>query len=853
MLASFIVKNLHLFKNCLQVLPNLKAYIEEHCINDGVLIVPESTDIDNLEKFFISKKLKIFTCVSIYKHVLEKLNFKNIERVPYIRAIELLSKTNTQGTARVLYNTIIELKKNGFNTLDDIDFALETSSYLELIKTNFLNYSEFLNSNNFYDDGDYFTIFLESFNYPDCYNVFKEEEQIFFAGFTEYSSCDLELIKSFKFYKNVSVFSYDIFKINNSYTNFIKDYFIANDFKIIESSKEHNKKHSIYRFKTYKDELRSIEEKLKTFKSASVICLKDPELYYHNLKNSFDDISYLGAVRLDKSVIFNFILKVLELRESGFNFLIFNNFLAYPFLWEAYDELLKFSDFIKENNLHFDSINSLENLKIKFQLLNKSTKAVDELSLFLENVDKIEILNDCKNISASILNFTQNLKLDKKLDLNLLLELSSVKILLNQIAENVNVDENKNITISEYFLKLKLYSQSNYILKNIYNYPKFKITPARMFGTNTETNIVICGYEQKFLNVEEDIFFSDSVILKLRSANYLYPSSEELSLLNKNICESFLEFYDATSNLNLQIPDKFSSIIKEANLNISSNDPIYEESTENSFSIDYKNFNLSPSKIEAIIECPYKFFVSNILKVSASKYYTFLKYEELIEGTLVHLFLQKYLEDFIKNKNLLKLENINRFLVLLLDEKIEKLEAGLLPVKNNFINNISNYLFEFLGKELTYIESNNISIVGKELEIKVFIDENFEISKNGICLSGKIDRLDRVENEYIIVDYKKKKVPTKTEIFEAKKIQIPLYLKMFSNDFNLKAGEYLNVKEHIRRKVEVKDLEAIFIVFKNMYKDLILNTLNKKIDISPADTETCSDCLYRRICCVNRA
>lgn len=193
--------------------------------------------------------------------------------------------------------------------------------------------------------------------------------------------------------------------------------------------------------------------------------------------------------------------------------------------------------------------------------------------------------------------------------------------------------------------------------------------------------------------------------------------------------------------------------------------------------------NLSPSKVDCFLGCKRLYFYRYI-----SKPYTppFNKY--FMIGNICHKSLELfYKKATVENKHLwAKLmaatfkHSMNKYKAFENQKKGRIEEADLYKMKEM----LKNYLGVINGT-LPNIES---------------MEQRFKIQLKQITIIGKADRVDKVEDGFVIVDYKTSSKPmTKKEVAES--VQLPTYglwMKQLHPESNV-YGKYIYLK-HLKKK-----------------------------------------------------
>jgi len=315
--------------------------------------------------------------------------------------------------------------------------------------------------------------------------------------------------------------------------------------------------------------------------------------------------------------------------------------------------------------------------------------------------------------------------------------------------------------------------------------------------------------------------------------NYLSISKD---ILDKKTLKEF----KVENSKSIMIND-FKKLI-EMNASIESpNLSVYEGFFENK-SLLYQNKKLSPSQLQAYIECPYKFFISYLVKPSIFKINNLEKIPYDKEGEIIHKILEyiysKY-EFFTDNQSLID-KTVN-----------EKFEEYFQPILNELnetsiifekirISQLKYSLISFIKNDISRIKKENYKI--SNLEYYCFTKiKDYEIT-------GRIDRIEVKDNIYNIYDYK---ISSHKELHkEIKKgdfIQLYLYKKSLEEE-NKNIGEVgiLFIKESeskIREKISPNEIDII-----QEKIDVEIDLINKNFLSPYTENDKCKYCNYSLIC-----
>lgn len=189
------------------------------------------------------------------------------------------------------------------------------------------------------------------------------------------------------------------------------------------------------------------------------------------------------------------------------------------------------------------------------------------------------------------------------------------------------------------------------------------------------------------------------------------------------------------------------------------------------------------SKLESFNACPYKFFMQNGLKAKKRDLPDIQSNET---GTFVHTVLDRF---FSENKDRLKSIDFEYSKVLALEiaedvlSKDDRLQ-GLLSASDRKTQNIK------YDSVIITANLNELSKQGKFIPFKTEVQFGFGDGdgsyppielESGVKVRGKIDRVDKYENNIIVIDYKTGKIDSDLKfVFYGKKIQLYVYLYALS-------------------------------------------------------------------------
>lgn len=279
---------------------------------------------------------------------------------------------------------------------------------------------------------------------------------------------------------------------------------------------------------------------------------------------------------------------------------------------------------------------------------------------------------------------------------------------------------------------------------------------------------------------------------------------------------------------------------------------------------------LSPTAIEKYYECPYRAFLTNVLKVKDNEDGGV---NALSIGNFMHDVLRKYVENVDKVKDE---ESSNALFEEFSKKTLSKDEYKKFltdPETAFSIEYVSNECKRFCHKVYLELKDTNYK---KSYTEASFGDNEWDTFKaiplleGKTKIHGKIDRVDKSENGYRIIDYKTGKSLTKKEVerglFSGEKLQLFLYALAVKNfDENKKMNElcymyvdekYVNKKDYAGdkiKKVGVDNKEEGILDSQMKYALAMCEQAVKQIEEgviipSPISERACEYCKFSSFC-----
>ncbi len=273
---------------------------------------------------------------------------------------------------------------------------------------------------------------------------------------------------------------------------------------------------------------------------------------------------------------------------------------------------------------------------------------------------------------------------------------------------------------------------------------------------------------------------------------------------------------------------------------------------------DYvKRNGLSHSSLTAYRKCPYRFYLTYILKIQEPEMIS-EEADAQIWGGIVHQTLRDFYTTHFP-------DGIKRDVLKETTRKIEELfekaikHSKNLAVKPKPIIQIEKLyykkaLIKFLSTEVARFEEG-FKIDVKSLEEK--IDYEVTVGNSRIKLKGYIDRVDVFDGRYYIIDYKTGKPPDRQEYLigeDFTEFQLPLYGMIFAQGNLEKIGGlayyYINIECEFDRICQDEEARQYLSEF---YDKILVPTIQEMLDPAVSfyqtqDEEKCKYCSFKQLC-----
>ncbi|GAH68793.1 unnamed protein product, partial [marine sediment metagenome] len=195
---------------------------------------------------------------------------------------------------------------------------------------------------------------------------------------------------------------------------------------------------------------------------------------------------------------------------------------------------------------------------------------------------------------------------------------------------------------------------------------------------------------------------------------------------------------------------------------------------------DDSHFRITATALETFQNCPFHYLLERAVGLCEQVYQPVLL-EPREFGELMHRVLQSFYTEIIESEKRLAPSKLELY-----REMVERCVAAVISSYERCRPVPIKEVFRELGRRAEELAMAHIKVELKQMpaEVILFAEKRLGLlwAEEGICLSGKIDRISRTVSEaqdgYTLVDYKKKNIPAQKKIFGPAPVsfQMPFYL-----------------------------------------------------------------------------
>lgn len=779
-----------LFKKKLLVFPTSRAirdYISKQKSNNTLL--PFILTIDEFLKKSISlSNLKY--CEEEHRVLFLNEAIKNID-IKKLGISDNFTKFLKQSD--YIYRFFLELASEKveieeIQNVDTYDFYLE---HLEILKAIKKKYIEILENNSYIDKINLDKYYEINENFLDKF----QDIELHFEGY--FTKVEFEIVEKISqkidtkiiFYSNsYNQKSLEVFKNLNINLKIDYKYKIDLTNKIIIDEEEIKSLLESYEIKGFSSRLNQIAY-IKSCIEKSVLNGVNPK----DIALVLPDESFVSSIELfDDERYFNYAMgKSIKNKE----------------LYQISNAIYLYLSEDEEKN-----ISNVSYLKIDKEFIDKSIKP------FWNKVTNKELF---VSITDFIKQKEKNIELIEKYD-ELLYKL------------NITLFSNENKILLKDVYKIFLQKLSSITLDDINS---GKITVLGLLETRAVSfdTVIVCDFNESYIpKISVKDKFLSTRLKQLANLPTQFDRESLQKYYYKRLISSSKNVFISYVNSETNQISRFANELFEKNIATDTNDSFYKHILYDNHKISYfdediiskidlTKFIWSATSFKNFLECKRRFYLQYILKINEHTISLKPKGYEL--GDIIHSILEDYYSKDNKNsieELFLKYKSSNPFLTLDLEVWKKKL--------------------------LNFYEFDKQRLKNREI---IMIEKEFNCSFNNINIKGIIDRVDKFEDNYEVIDYKTSStlsVDTLKTYEKSVDFQLEFYhiaLQQLFKNSNIKAFYYdLNeclLKEEIAIQEKLELLSSKF----DELKELSKNEINF---LKCEDKSNCLYCAYKIIC-----
>ena len=779
-----------LFKKKLLVFPTSRAirdYISKQKSNNTLL--PFILTIDEFLKKSISlSNLKY--CEEEHRVLFLNEAIKNID-IKKLGISDNFTKFLKQSD--YIYRFFLELASEKveieeIQNVDTYDFYLE---HLEILKAIKKKYIEILENNSYVDKINLDKHYEINKNFLDKF----QDIELHFEGY--FTKVEFEIVEKISqkidtkiiFYSNsYNQKSLEVFKNLNINLRIDYKYKIDLTNKIIIDEEEIKSLLESYEIKGFSSRLNQIAY-IKSCIEKSVLNGVNPK----DIALVLPDESFVSSIELfDDERYFNYAMgKSIKNKE----------------LYQISNAIYLYLSEDEEKN-----ISNISYLKIDKEFIDKSIKP------FWNKVTNKELF---VSITDFIKQKEKNIELIEKYD-ELLYKL------------NITLFSNENKILLKDVYKIFLQKLSSITLDDINS---GKITVLGLLETRAVSfdTVIVCDFNESYIpKISVKDKFLSTRLKQLANLPTQFDRESLQKYYYKRLISSSKNVFISYVNSETNQISRFANELFEKNIATDTNDSFYKHILYDNHKISYfdediiskidlTKFIWSATSFKNFLECKRRFYLQYILKINEHTISLKPKGYEL--GDIIHSILEDYYSKDNKNsieELFLKYKSSNPFLTLDLEVWKKKL--------------------------LNFYEFDKQRLKNREI---IMIEKEFNCSFNNINIKGIIDRVDKFEDNYEVIDYKTSStlsVDTLKTYEKSVDFQLEFYhiaLQQLFKNSNIKAFYYdLNeclLKEEIAIQEKLELLSSKF----DELKELSKNEINF---LKCEDKSNCLYCAYKIIC-----
>ena len=287
-------------------------------------------------------------------------------------------------------------------------------------------------------------------------------------------------------------------------------------------------------------------------------------------------------------------------------------------------------------------------------------------------------------------------------------------------------------------------------------------------------------------------------------------------------------------------------------------------SPSKSFSFSLENWSLSPSKIKKYADCPFVFFSEEVLKLDSEPEKD-IQLDPLNKGRIFHELLKEIVDQKLESSSQIQ-EKIDTFLK---DIESHVMDSEVLDF---YKQELSRKAHLFLKHEKETLEKlPKKETLGTEVKFQGYWNletEEMNLTKGDILIKGRIDRIDKIDDQILIIDYKSSlnRIGIMNSWLKNNDVQMPIYIQARSNK-NVCGAVYLSLSDFkykgfilkasdwnallSKRSRSLMDKDKVQPILKQMNQKIqkhIKNIQKGDFQPNPSHVKHCDKCKWRQIC-----
>lgn len=274
--------------------------------------------------------------------------------------------------------------------------------------------------------------------------------------------------------------------------------------------------------------------------------------------------------------------------------------------------------------------------------------------------------------------------------------------------------------------------------------------------------------------------------------------------------------------------------------------PAIPQAAAASLPADRLPVKFSASDYQALLECPYQYFAARSLSLSASEEVR-LALSKADYGSRIH----QCLDALHTDRHDLPGPFTQPFTVEHRQAAIDMLnEISVAVFARDLQDHFSHqgWLQKWLSQIPAYIDWE----IARARDWQVDSTESFFESStpNGMQLRGQVDRLDRHDGEFAVVDYKTGAVPKTDEVENGEKIQLPFYTLLTKDTAPVTQVSYLGLDPVNKKEAVLADetLQTLALDIQQRLDTIVTEMAQGQGLPAWGDSKACSYCEMNRIC-----